>query len=270
MQKEQSLKEFLDSQYNEFNNLVKLHDYPDPLSIVYKHLDSKHIDELALICALYAYGNVKLILKNLSAMPFEMLDKNIDDDIEKFPYYRFQTRHDTRTCFLALRHAIKCGGIRNIFMESFHKNKNVIDAIYSLINFFYTFMKENNLLTNGSIFLFGNPLSKTSPLKRYNMFLRWMSRKDNIDLGLWSMLPRNALVLPLDTHTFRISSTLGLCTLKSANIKAAMQITSNLLKFDSEDPIKYDFALYRIGQLNLLNSPPSLESAPSHISLTHL
>ena len=51
---------------------------------------------------------------------------------------------------------------------------------------------------------------------------------------------------------------------------AAGSAVAYCLGITKVDPIKYDFALYRIGQLNLLNSPPSLESAPSHISLTHL
>jgi hypothetical protein len=35
---------------------------------------------------------------------------------------------------------------------------------------------------------------------------------------------------------------------KNYDIKASIELTKTLKKFDENDPIKYDFALYRIGQ----------------------
>lgn len=247
------LKEFLDIQYELFNNLTKLHEHADPLNIVHEHKNHEYIDELALICALYAYGNANLIVKHLKSMPFHLLSqKHIDDNIESFPYYRFQNKMDTRSCFLAMRHAIECGGIKHIFFEAFKKKNSVLDGINALVRFFESFLRERNLLTRGTSFLFGKSTAKGAPLKRYNMFLRWMSRHDNIDLGLWSELHPKHLIIPLDTHTFYISRILQICTMKTPTISAAIHITKNLAVFDPNDPVKYDFAMYRIGQLNLI------------------
>ena len=80
------------------------------------------------------------------------------------------------------------------------------------------------------------------------MYLRWMIRDDNLDLGLWKNIDKKDLILPLDTHTFKVSQKLGLLTRKNYDLKSALLITDKLKEFDKLDPIKYDFSLYRIGQ----------------------
>ena len=85
------------------------------------------------------------------------------------------------------------------------------------------------------------------------MFLRWLVRKDNIDIGIWGdRVSTKHLILPLDTHTFKVSKKLGLLNRKSYDLQSALEITDNLAKFDKNDPIKYDFALYRIGQEKII------------------
>ena len=80
------------------------------------------------------------------------------------------------------------------------------------------------------------------------MFLRWMVRDDNIDMGLWSDIKKTDLIIPLDTHTFNVSKKLGLLERKTYDLEAAIELTKTLKTFDENDPLKYDFALYRIGQ----------------------
>ena len=84
------------------------------------------------------------------------------------------------------------------------------------------------------------------------MFLRWMVRNDNLDMGLWKSVNKKDLILPLDTHTFKVSQKLGLLTRKTYDLKSAVLITEKLREFDPLDPIKYDFAIYRLGQEKLL------------------
>ena len=59
--------------------------------------------------------------------------------------------------------------------------------------------------------------------------------------------------MPLDTHTFNVSRAIGLLERKQCDMKAAMELTETLRKFAPEDPLKYDFALYRIGQEKMLH-----------------
>ncbi|HET7826134.1 MAG TPA: DUF2400 family protein, partial [Anaeromyxobacter sp.] len=85
--------------------------------------------------------------------------------------------------------------------------------------------------------------------KRWNLFLRWMVRgPDAVDLGAWSgLVPRSALVVPLDTHVHRVSRCLGLTRRRDASWRTAEEITAALRRLDPEDPVRYDFALCHLG-----------------------
>ena len=86
------------------------------------------------------------------------------------------------------------------------------------------------------------------------MYLRWMVRNDELDMGLWKDVDKADLILPLDTHTFNVSKNLGMLVRKTYDLKSALLITEKLKEFDKDDPIKYDFALYRLGQEKILGT----------------
>lgn len=85
--------------------------------------------------------------------------------------------------------------------------------------------------------------------KRLCLFLRWMCRRDRLDPGPWTAVSPARLVIPLDVHVARISRYVGLLRRRSANWLAAQEVTSNLRRFDAEDPVRYDYALCRLGIL---------------------
>ena len=89
--------------------------------------------------------------------------------------------------------------------------------------------------------------SEGSAVKRWCMFLRWMVRSGAPDLGLWTHLRPANLVIPLDTHVFRVARFLGLTTRATPGWKTAVEITENLRRFDAADPVRYDFALAHLG-----------------------
>jgi uncharacterized protein (TIGR02757 family) len=93
--------------------------------------------------------------------------------------------------------------------------------------------------------------ARGSACKRMNLFLRWMVRRTSPDLGIWPFVDPAKLLMPVDTHIHRIATFLGLNTRKSADWKAARQITDALARFDPADPVRYDFALCRLGILDL-------------------
>ncbi len=86
-----------------------------------------------------------------------------------------------------------------------------------------------------------------SACKRLNLFLRWMVRSDRVDPGGWNGIPASKLIIPLDTHMYRFASLLGLTERKQADLAAAREITAEFAKMSPEDPVKYDFALTRLG-----------------------
>ena len=85
-------------------------------------------------------------------------------------------------------------------------------------------------------------------MKRWNLLLRWMVRKDEIDVGLWDFIMPENLVVPLDTHIFKIGRCLDWTEKRTPTWRAALDITENLKKYDPLDPLKYDFFLcHRVG-----------------------
>jgi uncharacterized protein (TIGR02757 family) len=87
-----------------------------------------------------------------------------------------------------------------------------------------------------------------SACKRLNLYLRWMARKGGVDLGVWRRPEPRQLVLPLDAHTQAIARRLRFTRFRSPGWAMALDITRRLRRFDPEDPVKYDFALYRLDQ----------------------
>ncbi len=89
-------------------------------------------------------------------------------------------------------------------------------------------------------YLLPSPISG-SACKRLNLFTRWMVRRDEVDPGFWSRIPPSKLIIPLDTHMYKICSSIGFTSRKSADFKTAAEITASFREFSPEDPVKYDF-----------------------------
>jgi uncharacterized protein (TIGR02757 family) len=83
-----------------------------------------------------------------------------------------------------------------------------------------------------------------------NLFLRWMVRRDALDLGVWSRVTPAQLIVPLDTHVIRVGRCLRLTRYTSPGWPMACDITAALRDLDPVDPVKYDFALCHLGMMN--------------------
>jgi len=94
--------------------------------------------------------------------------------------------------------------------------------------------------------LFAHP-TDGSACKRWSMLMRWAVRTGAPDLGLWPHLSPAQLVIPVDTHVFRVAGFLGLTTRPTPGWAAAEEITAALRLLDPADPVKYDFALAHLG-----------------------
>jgi len=242
----EQIKALLDENLIQKSNLENLFSSPDPLQIARGHKEP----EICLICALFAYGNAKAIVKFLSNLDFGILDLSENEIRAQIralkPVYRFQNAQDIENIFITIKR-LREFDIQSLIKSGFARNERMIDGVNSLIQKIYTL---NDFRSAGYEFFFGKSFENApkSPYKRYNMWLRWMVRDSDIDLGIFRELPKSALILPLDTHTHKVSQKLGICKRKSYDFAAAMEITENLRKFDAADPIKYDFAIYRLGQ----------------------
>lgn len=242
-----AIKILLDTEVESRNNSSEISaEKPDPIMVA-KHYNDESI---ALVCALFAYGNAKLIVKFLQSLDFSLLEAP-DEEIRQAlqgHYYRFQNAQDVAALFIALKRLKKYDSIENIFYEGYKKEGNILEGLW---HFIAVFREIYPYESKGYNFLLGSKIPTQGTYKRYMMYLRWMVRKDAIDLGLWTKIDKKDLLMPLDTHTFKVSQRLGLLKRKSYDMKASIALTQKLRKFDKNDPLKYDFAIYRLGQEKL-------------------
>jgi uncharacterized protein (TIGR02757 family) len=258
IKKDKEIKELLDKEVLCRDNDCELsYDKPDPLLVASRYKDEYKI----LLCALFAYGKASLIVKFLDTLDFNLLDQS-EETIKKVlenHYYRFQNSEDVIAIFIAFKRLRQNVSLNEIFYKGYEKDRNILEGIDALI----TEIKNINPRdTQGYNFLVSKPFKRdkegnikeigNAPYKRWNMYLRWMVRSEQLDLGLWKNISKEDLILPLDTHTFNVSKKLGLLDRKNYDLKSAILITNKLKEFDKNDPIKYDFSLYRIGQENLI------------------
>ncbi|OPY83365.1 MAG: hypothetical protein A4E65_00591 [Syntrophorhabdus sp. PtaU1.Bin153] len=154
-------------------------------------------------------------------------------------YYRFQKTEDIIDLFGVLKTILDRYGSIGRMAQRFYRG-NVRDMLWQV---------RRELLDEheGLMFFFPKP-SGANPLKRWNLYLRWMVRKDEIDAGLWDFIPTHRLIVPLDTHIFKIGRCVGWTKRSSPSWKAACEITEALRGFSPEDPLRYDFFLcHKVG-----------------------
>ena len=101
----------------------------------------------------------------------------------------------------------------------------------------------------GVCYFFPRP-SAGSACKRLNLYLRWMSRADEVDLGVWSGVPASKLIVPLDTHVIRLGRCLRLTKYASPGWRMAADITASLRRLNPADPVRFDFSLCHVGMMN--------------------
>ena len=77
----------------------------------------------------------------------------------------------------------------------------------------------------GVCYFFPRP-SAGSGCKRLNLFMRWMVRRDALDLGVWSRVAPAKLIVPLDTHVIRVGRCLRLTRYTSPGWRMARDITA--------------------------------------------
>lgn len=228
----------------------------DPVWILHRFEDENEIELVGLITAAYAYGSVEQInrfienlLKKTGNKPYEFtinFEKRKDKKFLKDLNYRFNSSADLVNMFDYLKKVIvEFQTLKKCFLREYDNNdENILCALEG-----FTGKLNRNIIQKNAgkyHYLFSNPVNG-SACKRMNLFLRWMVRKDEIDLGLWSEVSPAKLIMPVDVHIARISRSLGLVKRRSIDLKFAVELTNYLKQFDADDPVKYDFALCHLG-----------------------
>lgn len=254
------LKEILERFYREYDFKGRLSH--DPIKFPHQYKNHSDIEVSGFIASCLAYGKVTLFMpvvdKILSAMgksPYDFLsDFNIKKHRKIFAgiKYRFNDNDDIICLLYVLSIVLKrFKSIEALFKLRYSDTAKNIESgltglIDALLNIDTSPVYNENIRTRGFLQFFPSPI-KGSACKRMNLFLRWMIRDKDIDFGIWKGIPKDKLIIPLDTHIARISRCLGFTERSSGDWKTAVQITEALKKLDPLDPLKYDFALCHHG-----------------------
>ena len=237
----------------------------DPLSFCHRYESPQDREIVGLIAASFAYGNVKIIKKNLAGV-FGAMGDSPRRFVERFDpqqgrqlfagfKHRFNDGRDLCALLLTCQIMLQEAGSIEGWMLRFHDETRE-DVTQTLTGFTGAVkaldltpvfgaqgMPEDSYFS----FLFPSPASG-SACKRLCMYLRWMVRpEDGIDLGLWKGISAAKLVIPVDAHIQRICGFLGFTSRKQADWRMAREITARLRELDPADPVKYDFSLCHLG-----------------------
>jgi uncharacterized protein (TIGR02757 family) len=231
----------------------------DPIEFPHRFSDARDIEIAGWLASVLAVGKVALfkaviekILAVMGHAPYRYLVAfNPARERGKFDgiAYRFYTSEDIFQ-FICLMHRVvlQYGSIGAFFLSCYREQEPDVRSTLS------RFVEQvRKMVTRPLRGVAPNPHLLPSPdqnsaCKRWNLYLRWMVRKDDgIDFGLWREIPPSKLIIPLDTHIARIGGYLGLTSRKTADWTMAKEITQSLKEIDPIDPLKYDFALCHLG-----------------------
>ncbi len=235
---------------------------PDPLQFVYHYSTPQDMEITAFLAAELAYGRVQQIQKSLTdllgrmgASPFEFVlnfDKQKRRKLKNFKH-RF-TSGDFLSDLLELLKKVlsQYGSIQGFFVQGCNPgDKNIIAALSkfcdSLLDMYAKI--HNEPVPRQLSYLLPRP-AVGSVCKRLNLFLRWMVRNDDVDTGLWRRIDKAKLIVPVDVHMGRLCRILGFHDRKIISLSTAVKITECFAEIEPTDPVKFDFALSRIGILD--------------------
>lgn len=250
----ETTKAVLENLYLRYNKREFVH--PDPLEFLYNYSDLTNREIVGIIASSLAYGRVSQIIRSVSWVldqmgpsPLRFLNqaskKSLKCTFSGFKH-RFTTGDELASMLFGIKQVIeRYGSLQKPFLQGLR------DADETVIPALTMFAKQLRDNSNGQYNSLLPYPKKGSALKRFNLFLRWMVRRDDVDPGGWTDVPASKLIVPLDTHMHQISLALGLTQRKLPDMKTAMEITQAFKKIAPKDPVRYDFVLTRFGILHM-------------------
>ena len=257
-----SLKGILDRLYADFNSPDSA---TDPIQIVRRYARQDDREIVGFLAAALAFGRVASVLQSIERLLLIVGDRPADY------VRRFEPNRDG-AAFAGLGHrwtrgpdlvalvwlisqmAGRSGSIEGFFLDGYDPEAPDIEG--ALDRFSTRALALDMKAAYGRVprrpgvcYFFPRP-SAGSACKRLNLFLRWMVRRDALDLGVWSGVAPAQLIVPLDTHVIRVGRCLGLTRYTSPGWPMARDITASLRRLDPDDPVRYDYALCHLGMMN--------------------
>ena len=247
-------KEYLDTLVETYETKDFIKD--DPVQFPHRFKDKKDIEIAGFLASIFAYGKREVFISKLNTLfeimnnapyKFVMAFDESNHALDNFDY-RFSVGIDLVQIMLILKTLYtEKESLESLFAYGWQEHKTVEGMLQTAVDYFYA--RVTLPVTKGFYHLLPNP-KKKSACKRLNMYLRWMIRNGEVDLGIWNFMPKSELMIPLDVHVAKISRKLGLLQRKQNDYASVVELMKNLKEFDPNDPVKYDFAMFGYGVNN--------------------
>jgi uncharacterized protein (TIGR02757 family) len=256
------LKAALDALYDGFNIAGSA---TDPIQIVRRYSRDDDREIVGFIAAALAFGRVASVLQSIERVlavmgpaPAAWLRRfDVRRDAPAFDgiVHRWTRERDIVALLWLLRQMVdRAGSVEAFFLDGDDRSSEDVER--ALDSFSERALALDLKAAYGRVptragvcYFFPRP-SAGSGCKRLNLFLRWMVRRDALDLGVWRRVSPARLIVPLDTHVIRVGRCLRLTTYTSPGWRMARDITASLRRLDPLDPVKYDFSLCHLGMMN--------------------
>jgi uncharacterized protein (TIGR02757 family) len=251
---------------------------PDPLEFPRQESHDADREIVGFLASALAYGGVGQIKRSVARVRSVLGDrpasairalepKRLLRSLEGFRH-RFNDGRDVACLLLLLKGMLdEAGSVQAFFLRGFDATHGDVGPALASFASRALALDRCGLYGRGRLprgagvrFFFPSP-EDGSACKRLNLYLRWMARHDGVDLGVWGGVPTSHLVIPLDAHIFAIARKAGLSRYRSPGWRMALDITQRLRRLDPEDPVKYDFALHRMGLFRREDEIRSLRAA---------
>lgn len=264
-----TLRDELGRHYHAFNREAAA---ADPIELVRPFEDPADREIAGFCAAALAFGRVASVLQSIQAL-FKLLGPHPAAFTRRFDpsrdagafdglVHRWTRGRDLAALLWILRAMLeRSGSIEAFFLEGFERDHvDVGPALDSFsrraraVDLRPVYARSGGprgrLPKRPGVHYFFPCPSAGSGCKRLNLFVRWMVRRDAVDLGVWTRVPTAKLIVPLDTHVIRLGRCLRLTRYASPGWKMASEITASLRAIDPADPVKFDFSLCHLGMMN--------------------
>ena len=246
------LHSLLEEKVQQFNNTAFIE--PDPISVPHRFTQKQDIEIAGLFAALLAWGNRTTIINSCNRLmklmdeaPYDFIKNHNEQERQRFEKWVHRTfQFPDLLYFLEFLqfHYTRHPSLETAFSAGLRPSDRSIEK--ALIHFHSYFFSLPHLQRTEKHLQ--SPARK-SACKRLNLYLRWMVRRDEqgVDFGLWQNIHPRQLICPLDVHVHRTAVKLKLISRPQPDWLCATLLTKKLRSFDSEDPVKYDYALFGLG-----------------------
>ena len=235
-----TIKEQMDMAFEQIN--VREFIVNDPVQVIHEiasrpYTSIADIGICAIWTAMVAWGEPKQIISNARKL-MEICDWKPADFVRLGDFYDLADD-------MNIHRTIK----GKQFKDVNHSLRTTYNAVHSVADYSIRNKQTvNDLIKDLAESLqparLGSP-ERNSACKRINMILRWLVRKDDIDLGIWQSpyAKPSDLYAIMDIQVAKLAQQMGLISYPKDSWKAVLELTHAYRSWDLYDPLKYDLVL---------------------------